>query len=92
MGREIVIRYTIPTKFDMAPYGTICKVLLDNDKVEHFIQLGQSDVQWKRLGTFFEEAFDGFLHDRGFVDECLALFSKKTLDLFLDIKGISEDK
>lgn len=92
MEKEFVIRYTIPTKLDVAPYGTICKVVLDNNQSDLFIQLGATEASWRRVGNFLESVFEDFLHDDGFVEECLRLFNKKASDPFIRIKEILKEK
>lgn len=92
MEKDITVRYTVPNKLDIAPYGTIYKVMLEDDKGEYYIQLGASDSSWMRMSNFLEFVFSDYLNDEGFVDECLRLFNRKSTTPLNKIQEIIKDK
>ena len=69
-------KYCAPSSLDISPFGTIAKVIIDDNHHELYIQLSQTDkMRWERLGMFFEEVFDEeFVSDSAFVGTCLELF------------------
>jgi hypothetical protein len=76
---EPVIRYTAPGKYDVAPGGTICKVMGDGEDYEFFVQLGDSlDLpNWQPIGKLLEKAFRPFFNDPDFISQCLCLSSAR---------------
>jgi hypothetical protein len=74
---EKVIRYTIPSRYDVAPYGAIVTVMGDHEETM-FIQLGQEEhSHWIRLGDFLEKAFKSEINDTEFIKGCLSLYEIK---------------
>jgi hypothetical protein len=80
-AQNILVRYSNPTKYDLAPQGTIWKVCVDDKKNYCYIQLGtENDVsEWKLMGEFLEKAFLPFFadektHSQKFVEHCLDLY------------------
>jgi hypothetical protein len=77
-GMEKVIRYTVPTRYDVAPYGAIVTVVGENDSQKMFIQLGQEEhSHWMGLGDFLEQTFKTEIDDPEFVKGCLSLYKRK---------------
>jgi len=62
-----------PTRFDSAPYRTICKVKGECNVVHEFIQLNDDETnpQWVPVGDFLYRAFSDKLSDQKFIDECI---------------------
>lgn len=79
MVNEPVVRYTAPGKYDLAPGGTICKVMGDGEAYELFVQLGESlDLpNWQPIGKLLEKAFNPFITDPDFISQCLCLSSAR---------------
>lgn len=77
MIAEPIVRYTMPTKYDVAKFGTICKVVGDNGSCELIVQLGGDEAisNWKPIGYLLEQCFHSFLNDPVFVSCCLHLYS-----------------
>lgn len=72
----MVIRYTVPGKYDEADFGTIVKVIGD-DTYTIYIQV-QDDPQnppcWMRSGEFFEKILNHNLQDRDMLQEYLKTY------------------
>ena len=80
----------MPSKYDVAPYGTMCKVMGDNDSSELYVQLGREIVDdwrqpgvalggdWKPIGKLLEGAFKDKLDDPIFIQECLQKYQALT--------------
>lgn len=67
-----ITRHTEPTKFDAAPFATICKVIGDNDTAKYFIQVGTDDEpQWITLAQWLFIAFQDQIFNQQFFDETL---------------------
>lgn len=79
MVNEIVIRYSAPTKYDVAKFGTIYKVMGDDESYELFVQLSEEDsvANWQPMSYLLEKTFRSFLTNPDFVSQCLHLFSFK---------------
>lgn len=73
---EIIQRYTNPTKYDVAPYGTICK---NNDSL--FIQVSKNteSSNWLPLGEFLLKVFQKSILTNDFIKECLELYEKENV-------------
>ena len=69
------LRYSIPGRYDMAPYGTIYRVQAGEEQsTELYIQLGDESPQWQKIGTLLELAFKDLIEDPQFIQECLRLY------------------
>lgn len=70
-----IVRYNVPTKYDVCPFGTIIKVMGDGDSYHLFIQLSRDieNVQWERTGVFFEKIFNDKLNDPILLGDWLSL-------------------
>lgn len=66
-------RYSPPTRFDAAPFGTLCTVIGDDEsQITYFIQLGHGEhAQWEPLGDFIAFVYKDKIHDPDFISECL---------------------
>jgi len=69
------IRYTVPSKLDIAPYGFIAKVMEDDEKFTLWIQLGGLEVpDWKPISKFFELVFSKLISNEEFMEHLLFLY------------------
>lgn len=80
--QNVLTRYTHPTKFDVAPYGTLWKEVNSSGDYSLFIQLGKdisetNAVNWVGIGAFLETAFKESLLKPEFINKCLELYEKK---------------
>lgn len=74
MELKKIVRHTLPTKFDNAPYGTICQVKHDEDSSSLFIQISPcDDALWEPIGSIMEKAFEEFLEDQHFIEQLIHL-------------------
>ncbi len=73
---EPLVRYTVPTKYDLAPYGTVCVV--KGDANEHlFIQLDTGEYSnWVTMGDFLVSIFNHEIRDTATVEMWLRLYKK----------------
>lgn len=71
----IIERYSNPTRYDLAPYGSIYK---HDDKL--FIQISKDpeSSEWLPLGEFFEKIYTSSLND-DFLKECLNTYESKNI-------------
>lgn len=67
------IRYTPPTRYDKAPYGSLCKVMKDNDESTLYIQINEEEDQaeWMQISDFLEKVFSNHILNNGFINACL---------------------
>jgi hypothetical protein len=74
----MLVRHTHPTKFEVAPYGTIWKEIDDENKNVLFIQLGKDGgVNWVKMGDFLEGIFEGLMGEEEFIEGCMYLHEGK---------------
>jgi hypothetical protein len=82
---NVLVRYTHPTKFEIAPYGTIWKAMED-DKHMLFIQLGKEEnVNWVKMGDFLEGIFGKIIGEEEFIEGCLYLFESTSDKEYKDL-------
>lgn len=76
MDNGQLIRYSAPTKFDCAEYGTLWIQILDDCK-EMYIQVHKDEnaPHWIPIGAFLEKALHAKLFEEGFLEECLKTFN-----------------
>lgn len=72
---EIITRYSIPTRYDPAPFGAICRVTKSSEIV-YYIQICKESnkYNWIRLGDFFETIFLPQISNDNFIEYCLSIF------------------
>ena len=77
---NITVRYTIPGRFDNAPWSTLCKVMGEGDIYELYIQISRDDEHpdWVKLGALLDKTFTELLEDKEFIHCCLELEASKT--------------
>lgn len=76
MPGEYEKRYNKPSKYDVAPRGTIYEVVMDSDSSELIVQLSDNHnvSDWQPIGTLLTGAFKSYLHDETFILLCLYLY------------------
>lgn len=74
----IVERYTVPTKYDMAPHGQICVV--KQDAPVYYIQVSSDEnhATWLRYGEFLEVVFAESINDKHFIQNSLDMYKIKS--------------
>ena len=86
--KQIVVRYSVPTRYDTAPFGTLYQVHGDDhqDKVL-YIQVSHDvdQPEWMRMSDFLEHVFRNEIYDYRFVSALLDMFHDDTLSM--DIVG-----
>ncbi len=62
-----------PTRYDSAPYKTICTVKGESNMVHQFIQMSddEKNPKWITMGDFFYKALSHKINDQIFIDECI---------------------
>jgi hypothetical protein len=70
----VIIRYTPPTRYDIAEYGARCKVMESEKPIDLYVQISKDEQSpnWKRMGDFLELAFAKEIHEDDFINQCLA--------------------
>jgi hypothetical protein len=73
---EPLIRYTAPpTKYDVAPYGTLCALHLNDDGTDRrlYIQTAQeeNDPHWIAVEELVIQAFKPLFENPCFLQDCL---------------------
>jgi len=74
-----LIRYSPPSRYDVAPYGFVVKVMRDDELSSLWIQTSH-DVEhptWKTMGEFLEGIFLPHLTDPIFIHALLNLNEEK---------------
>jgi hypothetical protein len=76
-GVSFVIKYTVPTRYDAAPQGTIWKVTGEQGD-ELYMQASDdpSAANWQKIETILGKVFEDYLQDQQFMSTCLNLFCK----------------
>lgn len=94
MEQTMVTRYSAPTKYDKAPFKSLCKMSREDGRWCYFIQEGENmeEPQWVSLGDFFEKAFEEYIIKPEFIDECLQLYRHNTRPPMLNISKIIGEK
>ena len=77
MVNEVNVRYSAPSKYDIANHGTIFKVMGENNSYELFVQCSSNleSPEWKPINYLLEKTFHDFLTDKDFISLCLCLSS-----------------
>lgn len=80
---DVLERFSIPTKYDSAPYGALCSVKQDDNTAFYYIQTSNDpDVaHWERIGEFLEHLFLDVMKDVSFRKECLTQYAQEKKDL-----------
>jgi len=79
-------RFTVPTRYDLDGYGSLCMVKnKDTDKPEYYVQKSQDpDVaDWERVGLLLERLLESYIKDIVFLQECLLQESLEKKDFVM---------
>lgn len=79
---DYVVKYVAPTRLDTADFGTIHKVMGDNDTSELWIQTSTdiTNPQWLKVSFILEKVF---AHRPEVISECLNIYLKQgSLELY----------
>lgn len=51
---NVIIRYAPPHKYDMAPYGTYCKVMKEPDEIDLYLQESKDEEhpRWEFVESY----------------------------------------
>jgi len=76
---EQLVRYSIPTRYDVAPRCTICKVMGDDQSYRLYVQISEATdaATWLPMGELLEKAFDSYTQDHEFINACVELINHK---------------
>ena len=93
---KVLIRYSHPTVFEAAPYGTIWKEMGDDNKYTFFVQTGKDGlVNWLKMGDFLEDVFRPLLENPDFIEKCMYLrdagSEKEVKDLLYGLGALFEN-
>jgi len=60
----MIVRFGEPSKMDMAPYKSLCKVANSSNTVEIYIQMShdEDNPNWVSMGTFNHGVSDEHIH------------------------------
>ena len=85
-----VMHFRKPTKYDSAAYKTLWIFNHESYGDSVFVQLSINalEPEWHRMGDILEMAFEPYLTQEAFLDECLRLFEKKYDKSFLKITSM----
>lgn len=77
---NIIDKMCEPTRFDIHPIYTICKVNNDNGNFSYYIQLGsEEEINWQPIHYIFDCIFkDKFYTHEEFMGELISLYQDKT--------------
>lgn len=77
-----LVKYTTPTKYDIAPYATAWVLAADNNKDRLWIQTSEDMawMDWKEMPELMECAFESFYGNKNFIEECLLMLKDKRDD------------
>ena len=91
MNKDTNVRYTPPSKYDVAHYGMIFKVVGENDSCEYFVQCSSNleAPDWKPFSYLLEQTFMSFVDNKEFISLCLAISFGKTEERAGHLKELS---
>lgn len=80
---EPLERFTVPTRYDLAPHGTLCMVKSEGGTPEYYLQKSTDPevADWERVGIFLERLFEDSIKNPAFINECLSREADKKLTL-----------
>ena len=91
---NITVRYAPPSRFDVAPWATMCKVMLEGSDHDLYIQISKDETkpEWLKMRHLLEKAFEHFLADTVFIESCLEYYSQPDLKHLLQICEIIKNR
>lgn len=93
MGNNMNIRYTAPTRYDKGEFGSMCKVINENDSISYYIQTSKDDehANWLKTTDIIAHAFEHYAQIPQFISCCLEIIGSKfpnNAELFKDLIDI----
>lgn len=72
--KQIIERYSIPTKYDMARRGQIC--VINEDKPVYYVQVSDDEnhATWLKFGDLLEIVFKDSINDEHFIMNSLDMY------------------
>ena len=72
-------RYHNPTEKDCAPYGTIWKVVVDQETSYFYVQIKDNakEPEWIPMDKFLEKALEPLYANKPFIDYCIEIYRDK---------------
>lgn len=69
-------RFTIPNKYVIELFGSIVKVIGENNNYDLWIQLSKDvgSPDWKKVEFLLEKVFNDLLNNSDFIEECLKIY------------------
>ena len=79
LNDKTLVRYSTPGKYDVAKFGTISKVMGDNDSFEFYVQLSEDESigNWQKISYLLEKVFGQFIINNDFLAQCLNIYVEK---------------
>lgn len=74
---EIIQRYSNPTKYDLAKYGTLC---INNDTIYIQVSKDPEASKWITLGEMLAIAYQGSIESKDFIENCLMLYESNIVE------------
>lgn len=73
MEEKVTVRYTAPTRYDKAAWGSICKVMSDSDEFSYYIQITKNEdhAHWVKVEDFLSNVFYEYIENQNFILACL---------------------
>ena len=77
MEKNANIRYSLPTRYDKAEYGSICKVVSDNDTYILYVQTSNDNEHsnWVKISEILEKTFETYSQIPQFIFCCLEVIA-----------------
>lgn len=77
-----LVKYTTPTKYDIAPYATAWVISLDGLKDRLWLQTSQDmdRMDWVEMPELLGCVFEQFYSNKHFIEECLLMLKDKRED------------
>jgi len=56
----MLTRFTVPGRYDVAPFGTLCKVMGEDETFKLWLQVSEEEnvYHWIQSGEFFEKLYN----------------------------------
>lgn len=76
--QEMLIKYSVPSKFCHEPYGALWKQMHDGCAYTLFIQAGKNpeEPDWLKMSDFLVKVFENKFEHSGFIEQCLKQYHK----------------
>lgn len=89
MALQYITRHTVPSKYDAAPFGTLCYSMLDEDEYKLYVQLSKvEESRWEPIGYLLEVALEEKLESEELILELLDLVDRRPNKSFIRLAEI----